>query len=106
MDKMDKSFTIKVRKESNEMELAPDNITTEEGIALALGALHILIKNACDKHGTSKEIRGNLYDRLVVGLSSIANDIFPEHQELYKKTPEALLAELDKRSAINKQKQS
>ena len=59
------------------------------------------LSNRKDQGGDDKELRAALYDRLILMTSHIAQEIYPEYTTLYKKTPEALLEELER--ACNKQ---
>lgn len=94
---MEKGFTITLD------ELKPNNITIDEFIALAGHSLQIALRTAYnslvkDFNDNEKELRAALYDRLIIITTEIAQDIYPEYTELYSKTPEALLEELDRKA--------
>ena len=100
-----KGFTITV-DENNTVALEQQNLTIDEFIALSGSAMQISLEAARefynkDQGGDDKELRAALYDRLILMTSHIAQEIYPEYTTLYKKTPEALLEELER--ACNKQ---
>lgn len=107
---MEKTLTIRLDNESGKLTLDNTEMTYDEGIACSLTLLELLMVAAseavfaeAEKKGEDIEdvhIRGELYDRVVVEFSNIMNRFFPERQELYKKTPEALLEEIDSKLAI------
>lgn len=85
------------------------NLSYDEAIATCIIATEILMVGATasimEAKATlpeldEKEIRASLYDRAVIAFSESMNRFFPERQELYEKTPEALLAEIDAKLAI------
>lgn len=102
-----KGFTIRIRN-GNEvsLELGKARITNEELLNLALTAVELAADvtyrqvsprlNPDKDPKIDKELRANIYDKLVMGISHITNKIYPEHVDLYKKTPEALLEETQK----------
>lgn len=99
-----KGFITRKRPEGR-VEIEPKDITVDEFIVLAGASLDLALRSAYNQISSkqelteeeSKELRAALYDRLILITTEIANSIYPEHVDLYEKTPEAMLASLDKR---------
>lgn len=98
---MEKGFTLEITKEGH-VEIAPQELSVDEFIVLGGAALELALKAAYNQLETKlstdeekTELRAALYDRLILLVSNIAQEIYPEYVELYAKTPEAFLEELD-----------
>lgn len=100
-----KGFNIRV-EEDQTVKLEPINMTTDDFIILAGSAFQIALQSAYNAYkeshpgideATDKELRGALYDRMILITSEIAQDLYPEYLELYSKTPEAMLEALDQK---------
>lgn len=82
------------------------NLNLSNAFALCFQSLFIFYTEtmkswiaSLDKEPTeeeSKEFRASVYDDLVLRFSDLANIVYPEHQELDKETPEALLEHMSK----------
>ena len=93
-------FTVHKQPEGR-IEILPEDITVDEFIILAGASLELALKSAYNQINKTeeddKELRAALYDRLILITTDIANSIYPEHIDLYDKTPEAMLESLEKR---------
>lgn len=108
-----KGFTIKVIKEDDRVQIIPEDLNIDEFIVLGGTSLELALKSAYNQKKPEikddkedKEFRAALYDRLILITTEIAQGIYPEYVDLYNKTPEALLAELDKKVKIIKDAES
>lgn len=99
---MEKGFKIEI-KNKEQVQIEPVNLSVDEFIVLGGAGLELALKTAYNQleeeltDEEKKELRAALYDRLIILVSNIAQEIYPEYTELYAKTPEAFLAELDEK---------
>lgn len=100
---MEKGFKIEI-KNKEQVQIEPVNLSVDEFIVLGGAGLELALKTAYNQleetlstDEEKKELRAALYDRLIILVSNIASEIYPEYVELYAKTPEAFLAELDEK---------
>lgn len=100
---MEKGFKIEI-KNKEQVQIEPVNLSVDEFIVLGGAGLELALKTAYNQleeqlttDEEKKELRAALYDRLIILVSNIAQEIYPEYVELYAKTPEAFLAELDEK---------
>lgn len=105
-----KGFTIEVNS-TGYLSLKPKNLTIDESIDLSLTALDIFMRTAYQtasgKLPTAEadfEIRSRIYDMVIIRFSDLINRFYPEHVDLYKKTPEELLNRLE--DAIHQQSEA
>lgn len=101
-----KGFDLRVVEEQH-VNITPIDISVDEFIVLSGAALELALKAAYnqmeDKVETDEDrtkLRAALYDRLILLTTEIAQSIYPEYVDLYEKTPEAFLAELDNKVKI------
>lgn len=99
---MEKGFKIEI-KNKEQVQIEPVNLSVDEFIVLGGAGLELALKTAYNQleeeltDEEKKELRAALYDRLIILVSNIAQEIYPEYTDLYAKTPEAFLAELDEK---------
>lgn len=101
-----KGFDLRVTDEQH-VNIFPRGMTVDEFIVLAGASLELALKSAYNQMEAKVEteedktaLRAALYDRLILITTEIAQSIYPEYVDLYEKTPEAFLEELDKKVKI------
>jgi len=108
----DKHFTVNYNLKTGKIiftDIEAD-VTCDQLLSLGFGIVDIFlqtvyqteskIQNPANDTAIDKDLRANLYDRLVLTTNGFANRIYPEHVDLYEKDPEALLKELDKKAKM------
>ena len=117
---MDKFIKIELIDNTPKITFSED-ATYIECIALSLHQLHFLLEAMAqttvskikeehpeiDSDEANKQIRANIYDKVVMMFSEKMNQFFPEAEELDKRTPEEMLEALDAKvkelNELNKQ---
>lgn len=91
---MMKKYTIGI--DGDKLYMEPENLSLQEGVELTMIALEIFMETTKKQMtGDDFEIRSRIYDMVVVKFSDVINKFYPEHVELYKKTPEELIKRME-----------
>lgn len=107
---MDKFIKIEINNDQPKITFS-DDVTYLEGISLSLHQMYFLMETLANKsvervieehkdiskEEATKNIKANIYDKIVLMFSELMNRFFPEAEELDKRTPEALLEALDEK---------
>jgi hypothetical protein len=102
MSTQTKGFTVTL---GDNYSVSPENLSVDEFIIAAGTTLQVALETAYHTikakenltEEQDKELRGALYDRMILITSEIAQHLYPEYTDLYEKTPEALLEVLDQK---------
>lgn len=103
-----KGFTITfapIGDSAEDLSVKVDDLSVDEFIVASGTALQIALDTAYKTikakedltEEQDKELRGALYDRMILITTEIAQHLYPEYTSLYEKTPEALLEVLDQK---------
>lgn len=117
---MDKFIKIELIDNTPKLTCS-DDLSYIECVAITLHQLHIFLETMAqttvskikeehpeiEDEEANKQIRANIYDKVVMMFSEKMNIFFPEAEELDKRTPEELLEALDAKvqelNELNKQ---
>lgn len=102
-----KKYTIGVTEEKG-LEFDIGEVTIEEGLELTFMAMEMFVRVAHEQMvkagGEDKDVRGKLYDLVILKMTDVINNFYPEHVELHAKTPEALIERMEELlNATNRQ---
>ena len=97
-----KGFTVTL---GDNYSVSPENLSVDEFIVAAGTTLQVALETAYQTikakedltEDQDRELRGALYDRMILITTEIAQHLYPEYTSLYEKTPEALLEVLDQK---------
>ena len=97
-----KGFTVTL---GDNYSVSPENLSVDEFIVAAGTTLQVALETAYQTikakeeltEEQDRELRGALYDRMILITTEIAQHLYPEYTSLYEKTPEALLEVLDQK---------